>query len=181
MGSAFAKCCQSVKSGVKKTGSKASLFFRSVYKFSKDGLGKLGKIFRMPFTGTKNKKANPDQQKEDYKNPGKDEYKPGYYNIVAKPVDQKISKDEATEKINVVYDPGVDPNKKVKESGNKINFFADQSYQSKIAERNQKRRQAYEKDILKVSQKFTHSTIFHQKTRFEFITIREIFVLKSFF
>ena len=91
-----------------KAGNGLIMVFKAGFKFCKDGLGKLGRIFAKPFSGFKNKKSNPNQL-EDYENPDKGSYKPGYYSIVPKQVDQKIGEKEAENLVNVEYAPEVDP------------------------------------------------------------------------
>lgn len=139
-----------MKEGFKSTGSRLKIVFNKGVKFCKDGLDKLGKIFKKSFSGCRNKEHNPNQD-ELYENPEKDQYKPGYYNIVAKPTDQKIGDNEGSEKISVTYNPGVDPNKKNNKKIKKIQFQAHNQARDRHRQKMKRKTRILDQDILKVS------------------------------
>lgn len=136
--------------GLKKTGTGLSIIFRKGVKFAKEGLGKLGKIFKKSWSSFRNKKPSP-YQDETYENPEKDQYKPGYYNIVAKPKEQTIGENEGHEEYKVNYDPGVDPNKKKNKKVKKIQFGTNHNLRNRHEEKKRTKLNLMDKDILKVS------------------------------
>lgn len=145
----WTKCCSGVKKGMKFTGNSIKIIFNASVKFCKDGLGKLGVIFKKSWSSFRNKNPTP-YQDETYENPEKDQYKPGYYNIVAKPKHQEIGDNEAKEEFKVNYDPGVDPDKVKEKNVEKINFGADSSRRRKHHQRMEDRNNVLDNDILKV-------------------------------
>jgi hypothetical protein len=151
MGQLFA-CC--------KDDGKIGVFLRKGLKFCKDGLGKLGKIFKKSFSGSRNTKPNPHQE-EIYENPNEGVYKPGFYSIKPKAVDEQFDDNNGRQDYEVNYTPVVDPNKKPKTNLGKLNFGfgnglnKDDYRKKKKKKLEDKNKNNANKDILKVKEFLT--------------------------
>ena len=97
MGQLFA-CCNKE--------NKLVMGFSMGVKFCIDGLGKLGKIFTSSGS-SRNTKPN-EHQDETYRNQDTSTYKPGYYKIKPKPVEEKFDGLQGEQHFKVNYNPEVD-------------------------------------------------------------------------
>lgn len=104
MGSAITTCLECCWANRKK------IFFtvKKGARFIAAGIGSLGVVFAKSYSGSKNKKPNK-HQNENYKNKDKGTYKPNYYSIQPKAVDEQISNNQGVKTYNCNYNPDVDP------------------------------------------------------------------------
>lgn len=107
MGQAFARCCSSLKKTTKGALVGTKRLAKKVFKFTTQGLGKFGRIFRQ--SGSTRNKAKTDKQIENYNLQDDVYYAPEYFDIKAKIEEKEVKGGFVQSKGEIVYEPRQSP------------------------------------------------------------------------